>query len=142
MTTTTSNETITNQGAILQQLLDERLEPALVSASCSTGPDGANMKGWLTYDRRNVVKVYFEAHQVTEHGGIFAGGGALPMLCANPESLIGKLGTFEVRGDGLAGLLQMWVGDKPVLAGRLPVAGAGIPFTAWHIEGTVRFTRP
>jgi hypothetical protein len=140
--TTTSHETITDQGAILQQLLDERLEPALVSASCSTGPDGANMNGWLTFDRPHPVKVYFEAHQVTERGGLFGGGGFLPMLCVSPESLIGKIGIFEARGDGFAGLLQMWVGDRAVLAGRLPVAGAGVPFAPWHIKGTVRFTRP
>jgi hypothetical protein len=140
--TMTSNETIADQGAILQQLLDERLEPALVSASCSTGPDGANMKGWLTYDRPSETKIHFELHEVTERDGLFAGGGALPMLCASPESLTGKIGTFEAGGNGFGGFLQMWVGERAVLAGRLPVAGAGIPFANWRIKGTVRFTRP
>jgi hypothetical protein len=139
---TTSTATITDQGAILQQLLDERLESALVSASCSTGPEGANMKGWLTYDRPDPLKVYFELDQVTDRHGLFAGGGFGPKLCATAESLIGKVGTFEAEGDGFSGHLQMWVGGRAVLAGRLPVVGAGVPFAKWHIKGTVRFTRP
>jgi len=139
---TTGTATITDQTAILQQLLDERRESALVSASCSTGPEGANMKGWLTYDRPNPLKVYFELEHVTDRHGLFAGGGFGPKLCAVAESLIGKVGTFEVEGNGFEGHLQMWVGERAVLGGRLPVVGAGVPFAKWHIKGTVRFTRP
>lgn len=116
---------------------------ALVSASFTVGPSGANMQGWITYTESG-AKVHFQLDgSPSSYWGLFAGGGALPLIGAlRPETIGGKVGEFEAHGVAGGGALSMKVDGKPVLTTVLPLAGAGPPFFGWGAKGKVRFGHP
>ncbi len=112
-----------------------------VSASCSVGPDGANMQGWITYTASG-IKIHFEASGKLSFKGLFGGGGALALIGAiDPERLAGKTGRFRASGSSGGGTIELWLDGQPVLTMPIPVVGAGVPFLPWSIEGAVRFDR-
>ncbi len=110
--------------------------PVFVSASASRDAKGASMQGWITYV--NGPKIFFKKTKITESEGLIAAVGALPLFARRPELLAGKTGDFQVKGFAPIGVLQMWVGGKPVLSPHLVIGGAGIG--KFLIKGDVSFT--
>jgi hypothetical protein len=118
--------------------LDAGYKLAALSASGSIGPAGANTKGWATYLATQTGKIHFVSDKVTQHQGLWAGGGVAPAHnVLEPGALAGRKGTFRLWGSGRTGFLQMWVGGRPVFASPLVMIGVGIG--AWTAEGEVSF---
>lgn len=109
-----------------------------VSASCSVGPDGANMQGWITYTESG-KKIHFNLKgKPTSSYGLFAGVGAAALIGAlPPEQLAGKVGTFIASGWGGGGQLCLYLDGKPTLTTCLPMVGTGL--FGWRIEGHVAY---
>ncbi len=117
-------------------------ENAVVSASCSVGPKGAGLQGWITYTSGG-EKIYFQATgNPNQFYGLFAGGGALALVGAlDPAQLSGHTGRYRFHGNGGGGTIELWTSSgQPVLSQVIPVVGAGIPFSNWKAEGSVSFT--
>ncbi|MEM8963971.1 MAG: hypothetical protein AAGD38_20975 [Acidobacteriota bacterium] len=112
-----------------------------VSASLAIGTEGGGSEGWITYTDGS-GKVHFQLERVTGYHGIFAGGGAFALIGALPlPALDGNVGRYEATGNSGGGVIRMWVDGRPVLTQPIPVAGAGVPFLNWKLEGEVRFRR-
>ncbi|MFT3775906.1 MAG: hypothetical protein QM820_61970 [Minicystis sp.] len=109
---------------------------AAVSASLTSGPDGATLQGWITYSLTE--KVYFELTKVTNQEGLpIAMTGGLPYFLTLRSALIaGKTGSFVATGWGPAGSLQIKVDGRKVFWIELAMGGAGLG--TWRVEGEVR----